>query len=630
MKYIPLIENAEEKIRVICKKRATELYGKIPKIVSEQIEWEINSLNASRDLNYMLILGRILQNKNMPLDAISAKGLIPSSITSYLLGITKANPLPPHYRCENRDFYDFDTKNYNVTVGADLPAKLCPVCGKKLLKDGFNLHKEIIFGFNGMKEIGEIELSIAKSKIPLFMNIIENMPEVDGIVTVGEQPYLRYCIIPKGFGNQDWIYEIDDNIIRLPFYTFSISESKTRDYLICLSDATNLNSKDIHFDYDKILSLFSIKPYDVGNVEFLRERNIDIVFKTNPVTVTDCIKTYGLICNCNSPVYNEVWFNNGEELIKNNKATISNLITVQEDIYENFIDFGFDEETGFKITERLHNGEKLTSEQEKIALKNGMKKWQIESYNKLSVLFSRAHVVEYLTFISKLKHYQYDYPDIYKSISFKIKNEVLEEYLEKNRNIVIPDTVTSVCLNAFDGNYNIESVTIPVSVKNIYLREPLRSKLDNMILDNNDLFKIKDDMLFNEDFSELICLLENWSSDTINITMPVKKIGNWAFAGYWNIKNVSMPESFVEIGNNAFYGCYNLEDIVIPPLVKEIKSGTFIGCISLENITIPKSVTKIDFTAFANCPELIINGERNSYAEKYAKEYNIPFRLINL
>ncbi|MBR2327423.1 MAG: leucine-rich repeat protein [Clostridia bacterium] len=54
-------------------------------------------------------------------------------------------------------------------------------------------------------------------------------------------------------------------------------------------------------------------------------------------------------------------------------------------------------------------------------------------------------------------------------------------------------------------------------------------------------------------------------------------------------------------------------------------SYAFSGCKSLKSINIPKSVTSIDRYSFKGCENLTIYVPAGSYAEKFAKEKNIPF-----
>ena len=77
-----------------------------------------------------------------------------------------------------------------------------------------------------------------------------------------------------------------------------------------------------------------------------------------------------------------------------------------------------------------------------------------------------------------------------------------------------------------------------------------------------------------------------------------------AFAGYKNIRSVTIPDSVVDIGPKAFYGCGNLESIDIPNGVVSIGSMAFCDCTSLKEVIVPFSVEEIGERAFCGCSNL--------------------------
>lgn len=80
------------------------------------------------------------------------------------------------------------------------------------------------------------------------------------------------------------------------------------------------------------------------------------------------------------------------------------------------------------------------------------------------------------------------------------------------------------------------------------------------------------------------------------------------------------------IGENAFRNCIGLTSITIPESVTLIGENAFYGCTGLTSITIPESVTAIGENVFFGCTNLkMIYGLKDSYAETYAKDNNIPF-----
>ena len=74
-------------------------------------------------------------------------------------GITEVNSFPPHYRCPKCKFTTFDVPA-DCACGADLPDAICPKCGAKLDKDGFNIPFETFLGFGGDK-VPDIDLNFS-------------------------------------------------------------------------------------------------------------------------------------------------------------------------------------------------------------------------------------------------------------------------------------------------------------------------------------------------------------------------------------------------------------------------------------------------------------------------------------
>ena len=167
---------------------------------------------------------------------------------------------------------------------------------------------------------------------------------------------------------------------------------------------------------------------------------------------------------------------------------------------------------------------------------------------------------------------------------FNIENGVLKKYTGSDSNVVIPDGVTEIGVQAFEDCRRLKSVTIPGSVK---------------------------------------------------------KIGGGAFYGCSSLTSVTIPDSVTEIGERAFHSCDKLSkahisnlakwcgikfvnwssnpldyahnlylngehvtDLVIPDGVAKICDRAFSGCRSLTSVTIPDSVTKIGTLAFSSCDKL--------------------------
>ena len=95
-----------------------------------------------------------------------------------------------HYRCEYCKYSDFDSpevKAFSGRSGCDMPDKICPVCGKKLVKDGFDIPFETFLGFKGNKE-PDIDLNFSgeyQSKAHAYCEVIFGYGQTFRAGTIG-------------------------------------------------------------------------------------------------------------------------------------------------------------------------------------------------------------------------------------------------------------------------------------------------------------------------------------------------------------------------------------------------------------------------------------------------------------
>ena len=95
-------------------------------------------------------------------------------------------------------------------------------------------------------------------------------------------------------------------------------------------------------------------------------------------------------------------------------------------------------------------------------------------------------------------------------------------------------------------------------------------------------------------------------SSLTEVTIPegVTSIGKGAFSPCSSLTEVTIPKSVTSIGEWAFEGCSNLTKVIISEGVTSIGGGAFRACRSLTEVTIPKSVTSIGNSAFHDCGAL--------------------------
>ena len=152
----PVIPDSDKMLREICYNKAHSMYGEnLPEVVTERLERELNSIISNGFAVMYIIAQKLVWKSNEDGYLVGSRGSVGSSFVATMAGITEVNPLSPHYYCKKCHYSDFDSeevKAYAGGCGWDMPDKMCPVCGEKLVKDGFDIPFETFLGFKGNKE----------------------------------------------------------------------------------------------------------------------------------------------------------------------------------------------------------------------------------------------------------------------------------------------------------------------------------------------------------------------------------------------------------------------------------------------------------------------------------------------
>ena len=182
---------------------------------------------------------------------------------------------------------------------------------------------------------------------------------------------------------------------------------------------------------------------------------------------------------------------------------------------------------------------------------------------------------------------------------------------EEIKDLVIPNSVTSLGERTFQDCSGLTSVTIPNSVTSIGARAFLKcTGLTEVTIPNS--------------VTSLGEFAFGYCSGLISVTIP----DNWtsivdgAFCNCSSLTSFIIPNSVTSIGSQAFWGCSGLTSITIPNNVTSIEDWAFRGCSSLTSVTIPNNVTSIGGDAFADCSSLtsvtIGSGIMKIYSEAFA------------
>lgn len=169
------------------------------------------------------------------------------------------------------------------------------------------------------------------------------------------------------------------------------------------------------------------------------------------------------------------------------------------------------------------------------------------------------------------------------------------------QSIEIPETVTSVLYGLYDCA-NLTEIRLPNSVtlsRNAFYGCSSLTKF--VIDDDNPHYSVKDGMLFNKDFTQLIAVPAGLADATIPSSVTV--IGGDAFRTCTNIKHIVIPESVLTIEGAAFRES-GLTEIVIPNTVQTLDGSAFYKCSEIETAHISDNIKKIESNAFEYCGKL--------------------------
>ena len=163
--------------------------------------------------------------------------------------------------------------------------------------------------------------------------------------------------------------------------------------------------------------------------------------------------------------------------------------------------------------------------------------------------------------------------------------------------VKMSDNITSIGQSAFSLCYKLTSITIPSSVTNIDWVFDGCGSLSKVEINSNEIIS--------RDYSSTYSLSNYFGGQVKEYVLgdKVTSIGNYAFAGTYNLNSIVIPNSVTSIGENAFYNCTCLTSINIPENVASIGDNAFQNCTGLTTIQVESSNTMYD--SRDNCNAII-------------------------
>ena len=451
----------------------------LPDIVSKRLERELNAIiNNGFSVLYLSaqkLVKKSLDNGYL----VGSRGSVGSSLVAFMMGITEVNALYPHYICDNPeckhsefiekegvgiDLPDKICPNCGALLrkdGYSIPFEVfMGFKGDKVPDIDLNfsgeyqseIHRycEELFGKENVFKAGTISTLAEKNAEAYVRKYFEdnNLNAVRAEIirlgrlcqgakkTTGQHPG-GMVIVPQG----NSIYEFCP--VQRPAND-ETSESTTTHYdyhvmdeqlvkldilghddpttIKLLQEYTNMEIKDIPLADKDTLKIFSsteslgVSPEEIGTeigtygipefgTGFVRQMLID----TRPTTFAELVRISGLSHGTN------VWLNNAQEFVRNGQATLSQIITVRDDIMNYLIDQGLDNSDAFKIMEFVRKGKPKKEPENWENYSNMMKEknvpdWYIESCRRIEYMFPKGHAVAYVMMAMRIAYFKVHQP----------------------------------------------------------------------------------------------------------------------------------------------------------------------------------------------------------------------------
>ena len=451
----------------------------LPEVIEQRLERELKAIIGNGFAVLYLSAQKLVKESLDNGYLVGSRGSVGSSLVAYMMGITEVNALYPHYICQNKDCFhiefieregagvDLPEKvcekcgSPTVREGHTIPFEVfMGFDGDKVPDIDLNfsgeyqekIHRycEELFGKENVFKAGTISTLAEKNAYGYVKKFFEEhslksknaelmrlAKYVEGAKkTTGQHPG-GMIVVPQG----NSIYEFcpvqrPANDMKNPSITTHFDYHVMDEQLVkldilghddpttikLLQELTGVDIYTVPLGDRETLKLFSsteslnVTPDDIGSVvgsygvpefgtPFVRQMLVD----TKPTTFAELVRISGLSHGT------DVWLNNAQEFIKQGKATLSEIISVRDDIMNFLIDSGIEKVTAFKIMEFVRKGMPSKNAEQwenysQLMKEHKVPDWYIESCRRIKYMFPKGHAVAYVTMAMRIAYFKVHYP----------------------------------------------------------------------------------------------------------------------------------------------------------------------------------------------------------------------------
>lgn len=457
----------------------------LPEIVEQRLQRELKSIIGNSYAPLYWIAHKLVKKSLDDGYLVGSRGSVGSSLVATMCNITEVNPLPPHYvcgHCNHAEFFqdgsygtgaDLPAKTCPTCgepmqkLGFDIPFEVfMGFHGDKVPDIDLNFsgeyqsqvhrYTEELFGRDHVFRAGTIGTLADKTAYGFVRKWLEQtgqqrrnaevnrlLKKITGVRrTTGQHPG-GMMVVPGDMDIFDFTpvqFPANDGsngIITTHFDYHAIHDSLVKldilghddpTMLRMLADITQIDVLGIPLDDRKTMRIFSaldslgVSEEQIGTpvgtlgipefgTRFVRQ----MLIETRPKTFSELVRISGLSHGTN------VWTGNAQEIIKEGTADLANVIACRDDIMVYLIQKGLEPGDAFRLMEQVRKGKGLSDEDGALMKEHGVPQWYVDSCQKISYMFPKAHAVAYVTMAFRIAYFKVHHPEAYYAAYFTVR-----------------------------------------------------------------------------------------------------------------------------------------------------------------------------------------------------------------
>ncbi len=370
--------------------------GAESELITNRLEKEIKHAEKNDQIGVIIIVKELYdyaEQMNLP---ILLNGSANEALLFYLLGVSKCNPLPPHYLCSSCKYIEWA---HELEDGMDLPLKICPECGKVMKCDGHNIP------YSGISNTLDPTYDLRFSCVPSFIKLAkEKLRSLSN--------FKQICLFFENSKNQIeitykyYLFNENNNDEYKKYYKEKLGgrkNSRVYDDFSYMSielypnldtNYLSFNSliKDHQSSFDVKKALEEINSGHIEDIPFISNTLIyDYINKVGKVNVGILIKLYSSLIS----QYTEEFRPENYLIVR--KDDIKRYPSDREDVLDILKYYGLDDSDAKNTANIMRKGKDVRNKVDAASVPKA-NEWILEFSNNVKYLTYRAHSVSRVVF----------------------------------------------------------------------------------------------------------------------------------------------------------------------------------------------------------------------------------------